>query len=320
MFARRPRRVLLRSVWEARAKAQSYVPRELELSEIEREEVRDELRARILRLTLPATADILDRHQLGRIISEHDERIASHLRQRLRLVPTVWALAVTLVVWGLSLAPYLMLASTGPSSLYADDLAIAVSALAIMVLITLGCLTVMRLRLVRMLRKFNAALRNYATRVTSGAALFSDFLSDFATYRYGNSLLSGASTKQARDAGRLRRLAGLRQRISDQIEAEKRIVVSLGEPLAIQRIRVGVADFDPDDDARVRALFRLPIGEGRAAFNQSGEKVAAPYEFITSLTVERIRVFEHEFGQQGERAAQDVVSPSENSLPTVGAR
>jgi|GEM_PF-2777675 len=319
-FTRRPRRLLLRSVWEARAKAQSYVPRELELSEIEREEVQDELRARMSRLTRPATADILDRRQLGRIIAENDERIASHLRQRLRLAPTVWTLALALALWGIGLAPYLISASTGPASLYADDLAIAIGVLAVLVLITLGCLIVMRLRLVRMLRDFNAALRDYATRVTSGAALFSDFLSDFATYRYGSALLSGASTRQARDAGRALRLARLGQRLAEQIEAEKRIVISLGEPLAIQRIRVGVADFDPDDEVRVRALFRLPMGEGRAAFNQSGEKVVAPYEFVTSLTVERIRVFEHAFGQQEERSAPDAAAPAGSPLPTIGVR
>lgn len=294
-FMRKPRRLLLRSVWEARAKAHSYEHHSVELSEIEREELQEELRKRMFRLAQPATADILDRGELRRLIDTHDSQIAGRLRQRLRLKPIAWTFGVVLVVWASGLTAYLSTDVARPAPALADDAAIAVAVLAVMIVVIVGSLAVSRLRLLRLLREFNATLRAFSTRVTGGASQFSDYLSDFATYRYGTALVRGASRIQSGHSGRVARLARLCQRISEHIEAEKRIVSSLGVPLAIQRTRTGVADFDPENEADVRALFRLPTGEGRAAFNQSGEKVDAPYDFIVSLTVERIRLFENDF-------------------------
>lgn len=292
LFVRKPRRILARAVYEARAKAQSFLGQEHALSDIAREEIDDELRKRIRALTQPATADILNRARLDATLAEHNERVTSYLHERMRRKTIGIASTVVLAVWFAAFVPYLIQAGPkGPAVLGSSLLVVLFVILAVAVA-GLGSLVWMRLRLVRLLSSVNAAMRKFVAGVNSGAIDFADFLSNLATFMYARSVVLGASQKNSRME--LRRIRAVRKRVVEALNTEKGIVSALGVPLEIRRTPGSLATFDPNSEAEVRRLFRFPIGNRPADFNRSGEKVDAPYAFVSRLTAERVALFEGE--------------------------
>jgi hypothetical protein len=290
LFVRKPRQVLSRAVFHARAKSRIQLTEEHVLSVPERQLIEDELEASVRSLTEPATADILDRARLNALLAEHRQRVSSYMHQRMRRKTILTASAVMLGAWLAAFVPYIIQAATkGPATL-GSSLLVALLAVWIVGVVGVASLFWMRVRLIRLLADLNASMRKFTTGVSSGAVVFADYLSNLATHMQARSLLRSAAQNDGAELAHLRRLHALRARVVDALETEKGIVSSLGMPLAIQRSEVAM--FDPQDAAAVRRLFQLTVADGSAEFNHSGEMIDAPYSFISRLTIERITLFE----------------------------
>lgn len=292
VFVRRPRRVLARAVYDAREKARSYLKDEHVLTEIDREELEEELSSRVRALTEPATTQILDRDRLRRLLETEDARVRRHIAERMKRRTIVAASLLVLAVWLAAFAPYVIQA-LGNSVDVALWSAFVV-AIAIVVLAATGAITlvVMRRRLVALLESVNSRLGGFVAGVNTGASVFAGYLSSLATYMRAQALLLGADRRDVRENSRRGRLLALHARTVDAIIAEKEIVSSLGSAVSIEKVPLRSPDFDVDDDADVEEVFRFPVGSRQAQYNASGEFVDAPYDFISTLRVERARLFE----------------------------
>jgi hypothetical protein len=291
-FARRPRRVLARAVYDARATFRALPPIDHTLSEIERSELEDDQLERVRRLTRPSTVGILDQDRLKSLLAEHDKQITAYIAQRMRRRAIVLATVLVLLVWVGVFVPHLLQAGgKGSAPLLNSTLVLAVI---LVVLATTGLLTLVwiRSRLIRMLRRLNTAMRGFANRVTAGADTFAGYLSELATYMHLQTALVGAARARDHRSVARRRLIALRTRVENAIRREKGILTSLGVPLQIQRTTTGLATFDPDNAHAVEALFRFPTGDRKAAVNESGETINTPYGFVTRLNIERLTLFE----------------------------
>lgn len=303
-FVRRPRRVLARAVFDARAKSRGFLDQQLVLSDIEREEIEDELTERVRALTEPATTDILDRDKLARLLEEQNRTASRHIAQRMRLWTIAASSAIVLLVWLGAFTPYLIQAADKG----ADAMAWSVFVVACVVLVLAGLglamLLWMRHRLVSIMRGVNATLREFVARVNNGAIVFGEYLSKLATYMRARALLIGSQRLRVQEDARARRLRALRAEADRVIDVERRVVKSLGQPVNVRRLTTGFANFDIDEPRQVAAFFQFDVGERRARFNESGETVRAPYDFVTRLTLERLRMFE----QRGDGPVETVGS------------
>src|SRR5690606_34626649 len=94
---------------------------------------------------------------------------------------------------------------------------------------------------------------------------------------------------------RLQQLQHIRLRIARAMEFERSLVVSLGGNPVVQRLEDGdLHTFDLGNWTRVRRLLQLPSPAGlMIPFNESGEQIRAPYDFVARLILRRIPLFEH---------------------------
>ncbi|GAA3207814.1 hypothetical protein [Microbacterium terregens] len=307
-FLRRPRRVLARAVFDTRAKSRRHVGQDYALSEIDRDEIEDELAKRVRLLTEPATTEILDRDRLTSVLELENERVHRHISERMRIRTIALASALVVAVWLGTFVPYLIQASARDG----DSLRWSIFVVAVVVLLLAGAgiatLVWMRRRLVELLRRVNATMRSFVGAVNNGAAVFGGYLSELTTYMHARALLRGADRFREDERVRNRRIEAVRTRAIAAIEAEKRIVTSLGQPLTVRRITTGLARFDVDDPHQIGSFFRFPIGARAASFNTTGEQIRAPYDFIERLSVERVRLFERDTSSLTGKTVNDLDS------------
>lgn len=301
-FVRKPRRVLARAVFDARARASAFRSPDHPLSDIEREELEDELAQRMHRLVEPATTDILDRERLRATLARHGADVAGYIHERMPARTIAAAGGLVLAVWIGALAPYLVQAAgVGPAVLGGSALVLAL-ALLLMGATVLVALLVMRRRLLDKIGAFNRAMRSFVSEVNGGAGVFADYLSQVATYMHARAMLIGATDQLDEVHARLRRLKVMRARVVHAIGVEKRLVTSIGTALEVQRLTTGFSDLDVDNEAQFARLFRFPVGDGTAEFNRSGELVKVPYEFVTRLLVERVALYDGSGSRSGTPA------------------
>lgn len=291
-FARKPRRVLGRAVFDARQKARAQVVREVELDDVGRAELEEELRRFVPALTEPTTSGILDRDRFDRMLTEHGAAVEEFIHQRLGSRTILTATAVVLLAALIGFVPYLLHAGTRGAATFAESLIVVVLVLCVLAATGLLALLVMRWRLITRIGRLNSALGAFVSGVGSGAVAFGEYLSTLATYMHGRSVLEGSDLKHERDLGRRRRLGALHGKVVGFMESEKAILLSLGRPITIQRLPDVIRDFDVDNDRRIERIFQFPVGERRAELNESGDYIRAPYDFVSRLRVERVTLLE----------------------------
>lgn len=290
VFVRRPRRVLARAVEETRHEARSYPEDNNALSSIEKEELRDELTKRTRRLTQPATADILNRARLERLISDHDKQIRGEIASRMKSRTIGLALLVVLGIWIACFLPYLVQEAARGGVALAESLTVVLVTLGVVVGIAVAVLFYMRARLLAMIRSMNSALKAFTLSVSSGANEFTSYLSELATYMYGRSVLISASRQEEKQKSHLLGLSSLRRKILEAMDREKRVLHTLGVPLNMEFFRAELSEIRAAGD--LTDVFQWPLGQRRALLNNSGETIAAPYDFVQRLNVERVTLHE----------------------------
>lgn len=293
-YVRRPRRVLARTVTETREQTAAFLGEPRILSEIDRDELVEEITKRTARLAQPATVDILDRRRLAAVVNDYDGRMRKVLAARMSRGTVSVAGGVVALAWLTALAPYVV--HSGFIGLNeATDAWIAVAAIgAFLMGIGLTALVLMRRRVIALARRMNLALISFTTRVKSGAAAFSSYLSDLVTYMQGQAILL-ASSEHDETMHSARRQAEVALRsINDRMNREKSIVLELGHTPQIQASSPATVPLDPNDWQSWSHIFQWPIGTRAAALNSSGETIAAPYDFLARINVSDLRLREHD--------------------------
>lgn len=292
LFMRKPKRAVARSVGYARELAKVMPGDEAPLNEFAQEDMRDELAKGLSGLVVPTTADILDQRRMRGVIRDGDMRVRKFIEQRMRAMTIGIALGLTAGVWLIALIPYLLQAwRVGTPSLI-QGLGVLLLILVLVGATAAGTLIVMKLRLQSRLRAFNEDLTTEVYTVKSGADEFARFLSEFVKFRRGAERLRSSTRQQEAQASHRRRLRALRERVGEKILEEKEIVRGIGIQLEMHQVPDSAYYFDPSADNIEMQLFGFPPGETVMPFNDSGEYVDAPYEFMTKLTLERLPVYE----------------------------
>ncbi|GAA1853153.1 hypothetical protein ACFQZV_05360 [Microbacterium koreense] len=293
-FVRRPRRVLARAVDTARESSRRYFHDVHVLTDIDRDEIEDELSKRVRSLTEPATAEILDRQRLTTMLEEQNATVRRHISERMSLRTIGVASVLVIAVWFGALTPYMLQAFGRNAEVATWSVFVVATVIVLLAMAGLAALWWMRRRLIALLRDVNRTLRAFVAGVNNGATAFGQYLSGLTTYMHARATLINSGRIQELERLRKRRYLAVRRDVVSAFDAEKRIMTSLGEPLNVRRVASGLAQFDVDDQRELASFFRFPTGNRNAAFNDSGEHVLAPYDFITRLRLERVRLFEHD--------------------------
>jgi len=310
---RKPRRVLAAAVYDARLKAQVLPSTEIELSQFEREDLEDDLSRQARLLAAPATAELLDRKAVRRMLERHHRAILQTIGTRLHSSTILAATGVALAAWALGLLPYVIQSATRGGDALTD--ALLVSALALVVLLAGGVAALIgqRARLLSRIRDLNRDLRVIRTQVHGGAATFARYLTDLSTYMRARSLLRGSTVREEQERARLQELQHVKVRIARAMEFERSLVTSLGGTPIVQKIDGDLHTFDLGNRTRIRRLLQLPSPAGLLIpFNQTGEQIKAPYDFVERLTLRRVALFEH--AQADGDTAEPAPDPSPDSV------
>ncbi|MFT4280333.1 hypothetical protein [Microbacterium sp.] len=291
-FFRRPRRILARAVFDARRRARSFLDEDQVVNDIEREELEEELLRRVQGLAVPATTEILRRDRLTSLLEEHRSGVARHIAGRMRLGTVAGASLLVLLVWLGAFVPYLVQAAGKGGDALVWSVFTVAAVIVVLAAVALLTLDVMRRRLVSRVRRVNEDLQAFAARVNDGAKVFGEYLTGLTTYMRARSILIGSQRWQDREAQRLRRLIAVRDNAAESISVQRDILHSLGIPPDVRRLNLALSEVDELSPRQIRSYFRFPTGDRAAVLNDSGQTVAAPYDFITALLVERVRLFE----------------------------
>jgi hypothetical protein len=290
---RKPRRVLAAAVYDARLKAQLLPATEIELSQFEREDLEDDLIRQAQLLAAPATADLLDRKSVRRMLERHHRAILQTIDTRLHSSTILVATAVALASWALGLLPYVIQAATQGAAAFGDALLVALLGLVVLLAGGVAALIIQRGRLLAGIRDLNRDLSALRSQVFGGAATFGRYLTDLSTYMRGRTLIQGSVVREEQERGRLQELQRVRLRIVGAMDFERSLIASLGATAVVQKLDGDLHTFDLTNRTRVRRLLQLPSPTGLTIpFNQSGEHIKAPYDFVVKLLLKRVPLFE----------------------------
>ena len=156
-----------------------------------------------------------------------------------------------------------------------------------------GALLSQRARLLSRIRDLNRDLRDIRTQVHGGAATFGRYLTDLSTYMRARSLLRGSIVREEQERTRLQQLQHANLRIARAMDFERGLVTSLGATPVVQKLDDDLHTFDLGNRQRIRRLLQLPSPAGLTIpFNQTGEQIKAPYDFVARLELKRVALFE----------------------------
>lgn len=298
LFMRKPRRAVGRAVSTSRELSHlDSNDKVLSLNDCEREELGDELARRLPGLVVPTTVNILDRNRLQRTIDAGAQRVRSEISVRMKMRTVILAVGVSLGIWLAAFLPYIIQSFQRSGSTVVSAIALVLIVLIAIAVTGIVLLLWLRERLRKEIQKFNDDVHKEVASVRVGANEFAKYLSKFVIFRRGSERLRGAERERNHQIQRLRKTMSLREHIVMKIEKEKEIVRGLGAAIEVHRTTRGLVEFDPDDDGVERQLFRFPEGERLIPFNESGEYVTAPYDFVTKLYLRRLVLFEAHEGE-----------------------
>jgi hypothetical protein len=295
-FSRKPRRVLAKAVEGMRnSSEQPAFPTET-LTRIEREELEEELSHQAHRLSDATTRDILDPDRLTRLIDKERDAIRDVIRERMGAKTITWSSLLVGAIWLAVFIPFVVAAFNDGGVALTESLLVVVGVLTALAGVALLTLFYMRRKLISRLRALNSALRRYVNDTKNKASAFGDFLGSLRTYMFGRALLDADSRKAERDRRQNQEYLRDLLRIQAIIDREKSLVRSVNEPVEIKRmsnINLDLVAWSPE---RLRELLALPPsapGNTGCVFNASGDRIQAPYDFVTRLFVSDLALREN---------------------------
>lgn len=294
LLLRKPRRVLAAAVYDARLKAQRLPANGIELTRYEREDLEDDLSRQVASLAAPATADLLDRKAVRRMIDRHHRLILKTIAKRLHASTIGVAVGVAVAAWLLGLLPYLIQSGMAHAAFALEDAAlVALFSLAVLLAGGVAALVWQRRRLVARIGDLNRELKAIRAQVHGGAAVFGKYLTDLATYMRARALLLSSADTEDQERTKVQQLDQLKLRITRAMEFERGLITSLGATPVVQTIDSDLHTFDLGNRLRLRRLLQLPSPAGLTVpFNASGERIKAPYDFVARLVLTRVPLFE----------------------------
>lgn len=291
-FTRKPRRVLAKAVEDTKRLADLGNDFTTGLTEIEQDELRDELAKRTKRLAVPATHNILDRDRLERLVRESRTRVRNAIRERMTFQAIMIVSAIVLGVWFVTFIPYLISAYFVGGWALPESLLVVLIALGFVLLGIFVILTIMRQRFVRILNEVNTALRGYVDGVKAGATAFGSFLADLRTYIHGQEILDAQVRKAAEDKAQARQFDADLRRIGQIIDSEKSLIRALGQRIEIRTNTESNLQFQRWTSKTVVNLLQLPVSHKRCSYNNSGDTIKAPYDFVRRLSLQDLSLRE----------------------------
>ena len=315
-FARKPRRVLAQAVEGMRNTLDLPAFPDEALSRIERDELEEELSERARHLSDATTREILDPERLARIIETERKAIRSILNERMTSSTILWSSLLVGALWVVIFIPFIIAAYNSGGWALPESLLVVAGVLGVLGAVAVTTLVFMRRKLLKRLWALNDALRAYVNDVKSKATSFGDFLGSVRTYMYGRALLDADTRKAIHDHRRNQEYLQDLHRIQKIIDREKSLVRSVNRSVEIKRISNLNLDLVAWSPERLRELLELPPstpGNAQCVFVASGDRIEAPYDFVTELALKDLTIVEDR--ARHRRIIEDEGITIEGSVP-----
>lgn len=304
-FQRKPRRILARSTESARSSIICKTNSPIILDDIKRDEIQDSLDSQMRPLLVSATTSILDKGQLRKALDEHNKKITQTTVERLHWRPALCIFLFTILIWLATFIPYFFILSHKSTEALLSGFVVLLAVFGVLALGGCGALLWSRLKLRRQIQNLNRHMRQFVNNVNSGAKIFSEYLSNFVTFRHSTEMLRGSQRAHDIQQENRNHWARILDKVDERYQDEKEIVRAMGKAIEIEEHYQGVTEADVANEDRLHNLFRFEPTTGNIPFNNSGEQVKAPYRFISSFRLERLRLFEPQFVQKEDCSSSE---------------
>lgn len=285
VFNRKPKRVLAKAVETTReARHSPSMPTE-PLTDIEREELEEELAVRVQSLASATTRDILDRRRLDNLLKSQYQHIRASINERMTSGTILLSSALVAAVWLAVFIPFVIQSFQGGGVAIAESLLVVLVIFSLLASVGLAVLLIMRKVLRDRLRAFNRELRGYVSSVKAGASAFAQYLSDIETYMHGREVLDEQARQDRASERRIQQLYAHLEVLKAAIAREKSLIKSVGRPIEIRRTSQGTSEFEPWRENSLSQLLSIPVAVGQCEFNGTGEYIDAPFVFVERLSL-----------------------------------
>lgn len=315
IFNRKPKRVLAKAVEITRDAPHHFSLPSEPMTEIEKEELEEELSNRIQRLAEATTRDILDTSRLEDILQKQRSGIRVAISERMSSGTILLGSGIVAAVWLATFLPFLIQSLQGGGVAIAESFLVVLIVFGVLATIAVVALVIMRKVLIDRLKAMNKELRNYVNSVKAGASSFGDFLSEIETYMFGKAVMDEQERQARREVRHTKELYENLDVLKSAIAREKSLIKSVGRPIEIRRVSQGTSEFEPWQKDSLSRLLALPVAVGQCEFNSSGEYIDAPFNFIERLTLSSLLLREDPARQRAllDELSDDVIAESEVS-------
>jgi len=290
------RRVLDQASRSIRNKVERFLDREYELSEYQVAEVNEKLQSLEDEVLNPATKFMFNEEAVQKRVQDKSNAIGEELKTRVggKALRTIFFIGLAIYLAGF--LPYLVESSRYGAKTVLSCLALVAAALAVASSGGGISLLISKWKLNKKVREMNLAIMEEMNRIVGGSQSFSQYLTSILTYMKGKAVIRGVKLKQKTEKTRIKRLKAYQKSSAALVEHETELLKSFGLSFESRSFEGQDLMFDDSYAPRDNPFYWLRTSKERenAKFNHTGERIYAPYSFVTRLVIERENLFEAE--------------------------
>ncbi|MDR1422197.1 MAG: phage holin family protein [Coriobacteriales bacterium] len=294
-FDKLPKRILARSVATMHDHCDAFPADEYELDVFDIDEL--EAAAGSLRSELAEhqNSRAFDRAETGKKLDEADRRITGYIRTRMDASRAFTGLGIMALAVVLTLLPFVVDAVLRGGLYIVNGILVPLVVILCAAIGMFAALWASRRKLKNLLRQVKRMLQAVENQTSERLSVMGDFLGHIATLANIRNMLSEASDDGAQHRQRLRKLYSAQSRLKKHRDRIVDLLRSYGKEVIPISVRPTLLDIDNPDILFDLDLLELPPTRKKMNLNHSGERISAPYAFVSRLCIERSPIFEPNF-------------------------
>ena len=201
---------------------------------------------------------------------------------------------IALLVYFAGYIPYLVNAYKVSTEVFMQSLLLSLGTVGLVSLGGLIVLIILREQTKEKMRQFNTLMRSVVNNVCSSAARFSEYFTDVCTYMKAHSILLGIKLKKNTVLSTNYILRTHKQALINSMKRDKEWINSYSIARNADLVTNVSSFFNAEHIPMNNSLYYFETNkqEDDILLNRTGDRVTAPYKFVSKLIIEREEIYD----------------------------